>query len=405
MKKLAIFILTALLVLSPVSVFAADMEMDIDNADVEAAVFEEGEIAVSTEDISIDAPSAILIEKETGTVLYEKNADERMEPASVTKVMTILLIVEAIESGSISLESMVPVSEYAESMGGSQIYLEQGEQMSVHDMLKSIVVSSANDAAVAMAEYIAGTEQAFVSKMNQRAQELGMKNTVFCNCTGLLDTPEHLTTARDIALMSRELIGHDMIKEYTTIWTDSVRNGEFGLSNTNKLVRFYEGATGLKTGFTQGAMYCLSATAERDGVEYIAVVLHCETSPQRFESAKTLLSYAFANYTLVDVSPDKVIPPMPVTLGESDYIQPVLESENKILVEKAKAASITKILELDEGVLAPVTAGQQVGKLTVEENGNLLAEIPIISDVDVARLTWGQIFFGLLSMLFFGAEA
>ncbi len=278
-----------------------------DNEVVDAAIFNE-ETPVSTlSELKISAPSAILMEKETGRVIYEKNADERLEPASVTKVMTILLIVEAIETGKITLEDMVTTSAYAASMGGSQIYLEEGEQMSVRDMLKSVVVASANDCAVALAELISGSESVFVAKMNARAQELGMTNTTFTNCSGLLDDRTHMTTARDIGLMSRELIRHDIVKEFTKIWMDTVRNGEFGLSNTNKLIYYYKGATGLKTGFTSRSMYCLSATAERDGVEYIAVVLHCETSADRFESAKTLLSYAFANYALISVYPDSAL--------------------------------------------------------------------------------------------------
>ena len=225
-------------------------------------------------DIAISAPSAVLMEKTSGEVLYEKNAHERLSPASVTKVMTMLLIVEAIENGDISLDDMVTASARAASFGGSCVYLKEGEKLSVSDMLKCIAVVSANDCAVAMAEYLCGTEQAFVDKMNQRAEALGLKDTLFKNCTGLFEDPEHYTSAYDIAVMSRELIRHDLIKQYTTIWMDSIRNGAFGLSSTNKLVYYYDGCTGLKTGFTNTAMYCLSATAERDGVEYIAVIMH-----------------------------------------------------------------------------------------------------------------------------------
>ncbi len=401
MKKLAIFILAAIVITQPAFVSAAEIEMDIDSAGIETAAFEEDTPVLNESDIEIEAPSAILMEKETGTVIYEKNADEKMEPASVTKIMTILLIVEELEAGTFTLESMVPVSEYAASMGGSQVFLEQGEQMSVHDMLKSIVVSSANDAAVAMAEYISGTEQAFVSRMNERAAELGMTNTTFCNCTGLLNDTEHLTTARDIALMSQELIRHDMIKEYTTIWMDTIRDGEFGLSNTNKLIYYYNGSTGLKTGFTRSAMYCLSATAERDGIEYIAVVMRCETSPKRFESAKTLLNYAFANYTLADTLPEDEIAPLPVILGEKDSVLLTAEGGGKILIEKSRAAGITKTVELCENVTAPVKKGQQMGVLTVSENGNVLEEIPIVAAENIDRLTWTQIFGDLVKIMFF----
>ena len=258
--------------------------------------------------IDIKAPSAVLMEKQSGEVIYEKNAHERMAPASVTKVMTMLLIVEAIENGDISLDDTVIASERAASFGGSCVFLEEGEKMSVHEMLKCISVVSANDCAVAMAEHLCGSEQSFVERMNARAEELGMKNTHFTNCTGLFDDREHYTSAYDIALMSRELIRHDLIKDYTTIWMDSIRNGEFGLSNTNKLVYYYEGCTGLKTGFTSLAMYCLSATAMRDGVEYIAVIMHAESVDSRNNDAKALLNYAFANYT---VSPAAGVRPAP----------------------------------------------------------------------------------------------
>jgi D-alanyl-D-alanine carboxypeptidase (penicillin-binding protein 5/6) len=342
------------------------------------------------------------MEKETGTVIYEKNADERLEPASVTKVMTILLIVEAIEAGTIAMEDAVTVSAYAASMGGSQIFLEEGEQMTVRDMLKSIVVSSANDAAVAMAEHLAGSESAFVQRMNSRAAELGMENTVFYNCTGLLDQPEHLTTARDVAIMSRELIRHDMIKEFTTIWMDTVRDGEFGLSSTNKLIYYYDGATGLKTGFTSSAGYCLSATAERDGVEYIAVVMHCDTSQNRFESAKVLLSYGFANYTLVSTAPDSALAPIAVSMGETESVQPEVQGDGWLLMEKSRAGSVKKAVEISGALDAPVTQGQTVGSLTISDDTGELAVLPIVAGSAVGRLTWGEIFIKLLKLTFAG---
>ena len=404
MKKLMIFVLIAAFLITPVS--AADtssayLEED-DTEQVEASVFEEDAAAVTAENLEISAPSAILMEKETGTVIYEKNADEQLEPASVTKVMTILLIVEALEAGTIGLDDMVAVSAHAASMGGSQVYLEEGETMSVHELLKCIVVASANDAAVAMAEYVSGSESVFVAKMNERAGELGMTNTYFTNCTGLLDDSTHVTTARDVALMSRELIRHDMIKEYSTIWMDTIRNGEFGLSNTNKLIYYYDGATGLKTGFTRSSMYCLSATAERDGVEYIAVVMHADTTADRFESAKTLLSYAFANYALVSAVPDEVLLPVAVVLGKVDYVQPVLEKEEKILIEKNAASDVTKSVELAESLTAPVTAGQQIGTLTVSLGSSELGSFPIVAGDDVDRLTWGDIFYRMLRIMFTG---
>jgi D-alanyl-D-alanine carboxypeptidase (penicillin-binding protein 5/6) len=258
----------------------------------------------SVDDVSANAASALLMEKETGKVLYEHNPHERLAPASVTKIMTLLLVAERLDSGLLGLGDMVTVSAHAAGMGGSQIYLEEGEQMTVEELLKAVAVASANDAAVALAEQVAGSEGAFVDMMNSRAMELGMKDTVFANCSGLPSEEEHFTSAYDIALMSRELLKHPFIKKYTTIWMDTVRRGEFGISNTNKLVRFYKGTTGLKTGFTEKALYCLAASAERDGVEYIAVIMRAETSDIRFESAKLLLNYAFATYTLVSVMPD-----------------------------------------------------------------------------------------------------
>ena len=402
-KKIFAYIMaTAMLIGISVPAFAEEYDFETDDVSLDVDAFNEISVSdiESADAIEIAAPSAILMEKETGQVIYEKNADERLRPASVTKVMTILLIVEEIEKGTISLEDMVTVSAYASSMGGSQIYLEEGEQMSVSDMLKSIIVSSANDAAVAMAEYIAGSESAFVERMNGRAAELGMENTLFMNCTGLLDQAEHLTTARDIAIMSRELIKYDWIKEYTTIWMDTVRDGSFGLSNTNKLIYYYSGATGLKTGFTSEAGYCLSATAERDGVEYIAVVMNCETSQDRFESAKTMLSYAFGAYGLYSVTPDEALPPVCVDMGEKSYIQPVYEGNEKILMEKSKISGIEKTVELNEKISAPVEKGQVLGKVTVKSGDEIVYEGNLVADEAVSRLSTWQIFCNLLSFVF-----
>ena len=261
-------------------------------------------------------------------------------------------------------------------------------------MLKSVVVSSANDCACALAEHIAGSEAAFVQRMNARAQELGMTNTHFVNCTGLDDGPdanEHLTTARDIAVMSRELLKHGKIKEYTTIWMDTVRNGEFGLSNTNKLVRFYDGTTGLKTGYTSSAGYCLSASAERGGMELIAVVMHCKTSPDRFESAKALLNYGFANYALVDPLEKLTLEPVPVVLGRQELVQVQTQDAQTILIDKALAGSVTCAARLDESVTAPVLKGQQLGMLRVEAGGRLLREIPLVAAQEVPALSFADI--------------
>ncbi len=404
MKRLAG--LMAAVILLTGTAWAAEPEMETEpvDEDVPESVFDETAIPTTAEGLDIPAPSAILMEKETGTVLFEKNADERLRPASVTKVMTILLIVEAVDSGALKLTDTITCSAYAAGMGGSQVFLEEGEQMPLSEMLKCIVVASANDAAVAVAEHMAGSEQAFAAMMNDRARELGMSNTHFTNCTGLMDDPEHLTTARDIAIMSRELIRHDWIKEYTTIWMDSIRDGEFGLSNTNKLVRYYEGATGLKTGYTSSAGHCLSATAQRDGVEYIAVVLHCDTSADRFESAKTLLSYAFGAYTVVSPQPTEVLPPIPVTLGRADYVQPVLGGEPKLLVRKSDAGALETTVELSEALTAPVEAGSVVGTMTVKLAGETLSETPIIAPDAVARITWWDVMRRMLGMMFCGNE-
>ena len=355
-------------------------------------------LAVSGEP-SIDAPSVLLMEKETGAVLYEQAAHDKYEPASVTKVMTMLLVMEAVDSGRISLDDMVQVSAHACSMGGSQIYLKEGERMSVHDLLKSVAVASANDAAVALAEHIAGSEDAFVALMNDRAAQMGMEDTNFLNCTGLPEAG-HLTSAYDIALMSRELIRHEGIREFTTIWMDSVRDGQFQLANTNKLIRFYDGATGLKTGFTDSALYCLSATAEREGMELIAVVLHAQTSEKRFETAKALLTFGFANYTLLDVWPNEALPPIDVSLGESPVVQPVLQGAGRILVDKTDLNKVTTSVELTDRVEAPVEQGQKLGAMTVYLDGVEQQVIPLVADQAVARLTLGGVMNRFLRHLF-----
>ena len=344
------------------------------------------------EAITVAAPYAVLMEKSTGTLIYEKQAHERCSPASVTKVMTMLLVIEALEAGTVTADTVVTASERASSMGGSQIWLKQGERMSVSEMLKCVAVVSANDCAVALAEHLCGTEEAFVQRMNERARELGMNDTNFTNCTGLHDDDNHYTTAYDIALVSRELIRHEAVKEYTTIWMDTIRNGEFGLSNTNKLIYYYDGATGLKTGFTSKAMYCLAATAERDGVEYIAVVLHADTSSDRFESAKTLLSYGFANYDLASLRPPEALPPVRVEIGEKDSVQPVYSGAEYILEEKGILSALEYKVQMEEAVAAPVAQGQRLGTLTVESGGEVLAEIDIVSPETVDRLTFWNIY-------------
>lgn len=360
--------------------------------------------AVRAAELDLPAPSYVLMERSTGEVLLEHNAHERLRPASVTKVMTLLLIMEALDDGRIGWDDMVQTSAAAAAKGGSQIYLEENEQLPLEEMLKSIVVSSANDCACAMAEHIAGSEAAFVEMMNARAEQLGMTDTHFVNCTGLDDEPEaaeHLTTAYDIALMSRELLGHEGIKKYTTIWMDTVRDGQFGLSNTNKLVRFYDGTTGLKTGYTSAAGHCLSASAERNGMELIAVVLHCASSTDRFESAKTLLNYGFSNYALVTPEPGE-LPAVPVTLGTSMEITPVLADETPILIDKALAAGVETRVCVDKSVTAPVEAGQTLGTLTITSGGQTIAERDLVAPEAVGALRWGDVYLQMLRALCMG---
>ena len=340
---------------------------------------------------AVSCPSALLMEKQTGTVLFAQDEHTPREPASVTKIMTLLLVMEAIDSGALSYDDVVTGSAHAAGMGGSQIWLKENEQMTVRDLLKALCIVSGNDAAVALAEHLAGSEDAFVERMNARAQELGMNDTHFVNCTGL-PAAGHLTSACDIALMSRELIlHHPDIRQFTTVWMDSLRGGESMLVNTNKLIRFYDGPTGLKTGSTGSAGYCLSATAEKNGMELIAVVLKGKTSDERFSDAKSLLNYGFSTWSLVTVTPDEVLPPVPVMLGVRGTVQPVLTSENTLLVEKTLANGLTKEVALAESVAAPVYAGDTLGQLTVRDAaGNTVAELPILAGEDVGHVTFVQ---------------
>lgn len=353
-------------------------------------------------ELTLTSHAALLMEKTTGQILYAQNEHNALPPASVTKIMTVLLTMEAIDSGRIALDDMVTVSAYAAGMGGSQVFLAEGEQMSVDDLLKAVCVSSGNDAAVALAEHVAGVTELFVEQMNNRARELGMKDTHFVNCTGL--TAEgHVTSAHDIALMSRELLlHHPEVRSYTTIWMDTLRNGTFGLSNTNKLIRFYDGATGLKTGFTQEAGYCISATAERDGMELIAVIMKGNTSDSRNADAKTLLNYGFSTYALVDVQPEEPLPALPVTLGAADTVALTLPEEGRtVLLEKSRSGGLTQTVELPEAVPAPLQAGDTVGTLTVSREGETLLTVPIVAAETVEALTWREMTARLLRMAIF----
>lgn len=354
---------------------------------------------------TVAAKSALLMDAATGTVLLEQNAHEKLPPASVTKVMTMLLIMEAIDSGKIHWNDLVTASESAAAKGGSQIYLKVGETMSVTDMLKSIAVSSANDCACAMAEHIAGSEEAFVQRMNQRAKELGMNDTHFVNCTGLDDDEnarEHLTSAYDIALMSRELmVNHPDIKKFTTIWMDTVRDGAFGLANTNKLVRFYKGTTGLKTGYTSKAGFCLAATAQRSGMELIAVVLGSETSQERFQSCKQMLDYGFANYALIHPAPEEGHT-VPVTLGKQPTVTAVPSEQTAFLIDKAQLSQVKINVSMDVAVAAPVSKGQRLGTMTISAGGQVLRQIPMVATESVQKKGFLDVFKDILRKLAMG---
>ena len=360
-------------------------------------------LGTSARAVEVSAPSALLMEKETGTVLFAKNEHEKLEPASVTKVMTLLLVMEAIDAGVLTYDTVITASAHACSMGGSQIWLRENEQMSVSDMLKAVCVVSANDCAVALAEAVAGSEEAFVERMNARAKELGMNDTTFKNATGL-PADGHVTSAYDIALMSRELIlNHPDIRQYTTIWMDTLRDGTSQLVNTNKLIRFYEGATGLKTGSTDSAKYCLSATAEREGMELIAVVLKSPTGQQRFEDAKALLNYGFSTYALLHTVPEEPFPAIPVVLGETETVQPCIDPQEAVaLVQKSQVGGLSQSVTLAEQVEAPVSTGQELGTLTLTDAaGETVQSIPIRAAESVERLTFGTMLRRMLSAAFF----
>lgn len=351
--------------------------------------------SVEADAIELNAPCALLMEKVTGEILYEKNAHERVFPASVTKIMTLLLIIEDLEAGKFALTDTVTASARAASFGGSCVFLEEGEQMSVDEMLKCIAIVSANDCAVAMAEFVSGSEELFVRRMNERAAELGMEETRFSTCTGLYDDAErHYTTAYDVALMSRALISHDMVKNYTTVWMDSIRNGEFGLSNTNKLVYWYPDCTGLKTGYTSGALYCLSATAEREGTEYIAVVMHCDSSDSRNNDAKKLLNYGFATYRLERMYPEYAPGNVAVTYGRADTVALEYGGEEYALLEK-NTEPLSYELTKEESVTAPVEAGQRLGTLTVRRGEQTVAELPVLAAESVECMGY----FGFVKLL------
>ena len=344
--------------------------------------------------IDVKAKSAILMDQTTGKVLMKMNENEKLYPASVTKIMSMLLIAEAIDSNTIRLTDEVTTSTEASKKGGSQIWLKEGEVMTVEELLKATAVDSANDACTALGEYIAGSDEGFVTMMNERAAELGMKNTHFDNCTGLDDTSEtHLTTAYDVALMSRELMKHTFILQYTKIWMDSLRDGKTELVNTNKLIRFYEGATGLKTGTTSKAGCCISATATRDGTSLIAVVMGADNSKDRFEGAKAMLNWGFANYETVTPQIDKsLITDVNIIMGEEKTVTPQISGNAKFLIPKGKAKDLKQEIDLAAAVEAPVESNQTLGTVTVTLDGQKLGEYKLTSPHYVERLSFKTVF-------------
>ena len=363
------------------------------------AVFAEGNT-----DLGLNAKSAILMEESTGNILYESNPDERLPIASVTKVMTMLLIMEAVDSGKISLDDMVTVSENAMSYGGSTMFLETGEQLTVNDMLKGIAVASANDGCVAMAEHLAGSESAFVDMMNEKAKELGMENTHFMNTNGL-DEDDHYSSARDVAIMSRELMKHETIFNYTSIWMDTLRGGKFQLANTNKLIRFYGGANGLKTGSTSKALCCLSAAAKRNDMQLIAVVLGAPTSAERFASAKSLLDYGFANYAVnTQITAGDEVQKIAVEKGVDKEVGVVAGDSCSTLVKKGQEDNITKEIKIDETITAPIEAGQKIGTMTISRDGEVIADIDLNASSAVEKKGIGLIIKDFFATIFFGSN-
>lgn len=339
--------------------------------------------------VKVDAKACVLMEETTGKVLMAANADEKLYPASITKIMTLILVNEAIDSGKFALTDVVTVSENASKKGGSQIWLKENEQMSVDDLLKATSVASANDACTALAELVAGSESSFVTMMNDKAKALGMKNTNFENCTGLDDdTTNHFSTAFDIAIMTRELLKHERVKNYSTIWTDSLRGGETQLVNTNKLIKSYNGITGLKTGTTSKAGCCVSATAQRDGLNLIAVVLGSLNSKERFNAAKQILDWGFANYSCVKLEVDKsLVTNINVINGVNEVITPIIEDGKTIIVPKGKEKQISQSAEIPIDVQAPIEEGQTLGKVVFTLDGNTVGECKLYNDKEIRELT------------------
>ena len=383
MKKTAIFIIITAIAINICVPFYADSGETYTSA-VEASA-----------ELNLTSKSCVLMESTTGKILFENNKDEHLPPASVTKVMTMLLILEAVESGRISFSDNVAASERASSMGGTQIYLEPGEVMTVDELFKSVAVPSANDAAVALAEYVAGTEDEFVRQMNVRAAELGMSNTNFTNCTGLFDDNGHYTTAYDLALATRELLKHPIIHEYTTIWTDSLRNGTFGLANTNKMLRTYQGMNGMKTGYTQLAGHCLSGTAERNGMTLIAVVLGGPSSKERFADVASMLDYGFATYSVIDMAPEKEIT-LEVKKGKEPTVSAIPDSGFSAVVKKGSGKNTEVIIEFEPSIEAPIEKGTQVGTVSYKIGDETVSVVPIRTVSSVEKADLGDFFIKIM---------
>lgn len=395
---LSMLLCVCLLACSVIGARAATVSSECDISDIEIPIDATVTDAAIGTSLEIKAKSAILMEVNTGKILYEMNSDEKLPPASITKIMSLLLITEAIDNGKLSVEDVVTASEHACSMGGSQIWLETGESMTVDDLLKAAVIASANDATVALGEHIAGSEEGFVAMMNARAKELGMTATNFVNATGL-DAEGHLSSAHDVAVMSAELIKHDLIKNYSTVWMDSLRNGESELVNTNKLVRFYKGTTGLKTGTTSSAGYCLSATAERDGLELVAVIMSGETSTDRFEGAKKLLDYGFANYEYASVKPELNITELSVKSGVEQSVRISAADNFGALLKKSDAANITQELQLQKNLTAPIKKGDVVGAVNFYLNDEQIGQIDITAVENVDKMNFFTAFLWVLGGL------
>ena len=355
----------------------------------------------SNNSLNLESGSAILIEQESGQILYEHNIHEKLRPASVTKVMSILLIMEAIDSGKISLDDSVPCSEKARSMGGSQIWLNETETLTVNEMLKAICVVSANDAVVAMSEFIAGSEEAFVEKMNARAKELGMNDTCFKNCHGI-DEDEHVTSSYDIALMSRELLkNHPSITNYTTIWMDTLRDGKSELVNTNKLIRNYKGSTGLKTGSTSLALYNLSASATRNSLSLIAVIMKAPSTKIRFSEAQKLLDYGFNNYSYKEFAKkDDIVKSVIVSKGVECTLNAVFESNSGILIKKGQEKNVSQSVSIDENLSAPISKGQKIGEAIFSLDGKVVGTCNIVADRDVLKDTFGNVLLNIYKKWF-----